>query len=992
MLTIRRLIVLLLLCALPTSVALAQRRVTVRVTDAQSGEPLAGATALIPGTRTGAVSDAEGTMVMTAPDGPLTIDVRRIGYRRRAVPLAAGQSEAAVALDKDVLRLETQVVTGVATSVSRRNVANDVGQVSAEQLARVPAPSLENAIAGRVAGAQVIANSGAPGGGNQIRLRGVTSVFGSANPLYVVDGAIVSDDAVQPGTNALTGASRTSPNATNQDNGVNRIADINPNDIESIEILKGASASAIYGSKAANGVIIIKTKSGSAGRTTVEAVQRLGTRSLSGKYGARRYSLEEARAQGAAKGFTQAQVDSIYRRCGGFCDYEEQLFGENPFSYESSLAVRGGAQNTSYYASGLVLHDGGIEKNTGYDKKSVRLNLSQLVGTRLTMQLNTTLVNTRTRRGISNNDNTNITPYFVFAGTPSWYDMRPSGGQYPTNPWSVTNPFQNADFLQTPDDVDRVIAAASATYSAFSREHQSLQLRIDGGVDRFGEQVNLVSPRYLYFEPNDGLPGTVTALDARSRNANVNLSAVHEFLPTSRAFTARTSAGLQREIADRRSTNVITRDVLTGQENVDRGSATQVFANRQAQRTTALYAQEEVLALDERLLVTGGARAERSTLNGDVNKFYVFPKASVSYRIPGLPSSVSELKARLAMGQSGNQPLYIQKFTPAQGSAYEGANALQPGLISGNPRIRPERQTEVEGGVDVAFGTRAALALTLYQKTIDDVILQFVTAPSLGYNVDIRNGGTIRNRGTEALLTLTPLQRGSLSWLSRTTFARNVGVVTALPAGVTAFNVERDATGQRVAFGAGYGIGRLEVGKRVTQIVANAGLDPAGNVIVKQQGDAAPDFTMGFANDLTWGPWRLSSLFDWQRGGDLVNITMDVFDAFAGSPGRADGGAARADLNDNQQIAQYVQHASFLKLRELSLAYELPAPVVSRVFFNAARSARLELNGRNLVTWTKYPGVDPEVSNFGGQQISRFVDLAPFPPSRSYFFTISASF
>jgi hypothetical protein len=162
---------------------------------------------------------------------------------------------------------------------------------------------------------------------------------------------------------------------------------------------------------------------------------------------------------------------------------------------------------------------------------------------------------------------------------------------------------------------------------------------------------------------------------------------------------------------------------------------------------------------------------------------------------------------------------------------------------------------------------------------------------------------------------------------------------------------------------------------------------------VKKQGDAAPAFTMGFANDLTWRNWRLSSLFDWQHGGDLVSVTRDVFDAFGTSGDQKDGGVARATRNDSEGYAQYIYDASFVKLRELSLSYELPAPVVSRVFFGSARSARLEFSGRNLYTWTDYhAGVDPEVSNFGSQQISRFIDLAPYPPSRSFFFSLAVDF
>ena len=985
-------LLLLLFTLILAPAANAQRRVTGRVTDQTSGQPVPGAAIQIQGTAFGTSAADDGTFAITAPDGPVTLLARRIGYQRREIPLPAGETRADVALRRDVLQLETQVTTGAATSVARRNTATDVVVVSGDVFSRVSVPSLENALAGRIAGATVSQNSGAPGGGNQIRLRGVTSVFGSADPLYVVDGVIVSNETIQSGLNAITSAARSS-NASNQDNGVNRIADLNPNDIESLEVLKGASASAIYGSKAANGVIIIKTKQGSsAGGSypTIDIVQRFGTRALSRKYGHRRFTLAEARTYGAGAGLTQAQVDSNYAACNGFCDFEEQLFGEHPFNYETSLAARGTVSQTSYYASGLNSWDGGIEKNTGYRKQTLRLNLTQVLRPQLTLTFNNNFLRTMTDRGISNNDNANITPYFVFATTPSWFDMRPTNGIYPKAPIAGSNIFQDRDFIKSPEEVNRLISSASLAYAAFSNDRQTLTFRVDGGVDRFNQQDNVISPRFLFFEPNDGLPGTVTSLSASVLRANANFSAVHEFSPAGHGWNATTSLGLQREISNQRSTNIVTRDVLVGQENVNRGSATEVFADRQEVRGLALFGQEEILAFGERLLATVGARAERSTLNGDINKFYWFPKASLSYRLPGLLGLFDEFKTRLAVGQSGNQPLYIQKYTPAQIGTYTGQISFQPGLIQGNPLIRPERETEIEGGFDAsAWDQRASLAFTLYQKKIKDLILNVVPAPSTGSNVSVQNGGSIRNRGIEIALGLTPMQTDRFTWQSNTTFARNVGIVTALPEGVPFFNLERDATGQRVAFGTGYGMGRLEVGKRVTQIVATDSV--GGTVQEVQKGDAAPVFTMGFANNFTFGKLRLTSLLDWSHGGDLVNITMDVYDAFGLSPNLADGGVQRATRNDQNGVSQYVFDGSFVKLRELTLSYELPAAFSKRIFRGAGAS-RIEFGGRNLVTWSNYPGVDPEASNFGNQPISRFIDLAPFPPSRTFYLTLSASY
>ncbi|MDQ6887536.1 MAG: SusC/RagA family TonB-linked outer membrane protein [Gemmatimonadota bacterium] len=998
MLRARSLVIPLLAMALATTQAAAQRRITGRVTDLASGEGLPGATVTIVGTTIGTMTNENGAFALNAPAGPATLLVRRISFKRATIEVGVTQTEANVGLVRDVLQLETQVITGAATSVARQNAANDVGVVTSDQLSNVPAQSVENALQGKVAGLSVSSNSGAPGGGNQVRLRGVTSVFGSSDPLYVVDGVIVSNDALQPGTNAITSANRNTSNATNQDNGVNRISDLNPNDIESVEVLKGASASAIYGSKASNGVIIVKTKTGTSGRTRLNTTVRIGTFDLENKYGARRYSLAEAETKGIAAGMSKAQVDSNFQSCNGFCDFEQQLYGEHQLAYEENVSLSGGSTNgrTSYFASGMNKFDGGIEKGTDYKKQSLRLNLSQLIGDRFAVQINNNLIRTVANRGISNNDNSNITPYFVFAGTPSFFDMRPRNGVYPTNPFAQTNVFQDRDFLKLPEEVYRLISNANATFDALQSPSHSLQLRVAGGVDQFSQQNNIVSPPFLYFEPNDGLPGTLTQLNGNVLHANADFTAVHRWFPAFQDYSFTTSAGVQREISRLRSLNIVTRNTIPGQENPDQGSSSQPFANREEIHGLAFFGQEEFLTMGERLLLTAGTRAERSTVNGDINKFYFFPKGSASYRFHTPASNVDELKLRIAAGQSGNQPLYLQKFSPAFASGtYDGQNTLQAGPAEGDSKIKPERQTEIETGFDITgLSSRASLSFTWYQKTINDVILHITTAPSLGSVVRIQNGGSIRNRGIEMLLTASPLQ-GDLSWVTHTTFARNRGIVTSLPAGISFFNVERDASGQRVQFGAGYGITRLEVGKSVTQIVATdatKGSDAQGNPLVVAKGDAAPSFTMGFGNDFTWKHLRLSFLFDWQHGGNLVNVTQDVYDAFGGSPKLADGGAARADSNDAKGISKYVQDASFVKLRELSISYELPKSFVDQLFLGRAIDARIQLSGRNLKTWTSYPGVDPEVSNFGSQQIARFIDLAPFPPSRSYFLTLAVGY
>lgn len=963
--------------------AFAQRSVSGIVTVEGSGAPIAEANIVLQGT-TAARTGTDGRFVLTrAPSVAFTILVRRIGFNQKMISVGASANDIRIALVQDVLKLQTQVVTGEATTIARRNLANDVAVVSAEDLTRTTTPTVEHALQGKIAGAEVTSNSGAPGGSLQVRLRGVASINASSSPLYVIDGAVVNNVTINSGLNALTGAS-SGVNSSSQDVGVNRIADINPNDIESIEVLKGPSASAIYGSEAANGVIIITTKRGQNGKTVFSLLQRVGTQEITKTLGARRFSLDSAIAYSAPFGANAATVSQWYQNTGGYVDWEKEVYGNHAPSTETALSVRGGALATTFFASGLLHHDAGIMYNTGYDKQSIRLNLNHLEGSKLTLGLSSDLIHTLTKRGFNGNTNrANISPYIVFAATPSFYDYRPVDGVYPVNPFTNSNPLQTMALLKDPEEVYRGIASTSGNYKFVSSDRNELSLQVNAGIDNFTQRANLFSPAELQFEGQDGLPGTTGDNTTQAVVGTYSASLVHKFTPASRSFVATTSAGYRGEYQRQTGINIVTQNLLADQPNVDRGSTVSLFEARNLVQNGSVYAQEELLALNERLLLTAGLLRERSTNDGDPNKFFTYPKASVSYRVPSFTSHVNEFKLRLAVGQTGNQPLYGMKFTPLAPTVYAGNNGVQLGTTLGDPVITPERQTEIEGGFDLdMFRGRVGLQVTGYQKRITDMILRQGLSPSTGYSTQYLNGGAMRNRGTEIGLTAIPFQTGTFTWNSHISFSRNVGVVERLP--VPPFVV--------AGFGYGYGQGRIEVGQSPTQIVGWAPLTvgcPAFCGSLKY-GDTEPRYSLGFSNDLQWGGVRLYGLIDSRQGMSNVDAThrkYDLLNTAADYPANIE----RQHHWTVDRFGEYIEDASFVKLRELTLSYTLPDRVAQRVV-GSARSARLELSGRNLYTWTNYWGLDPEVSNFGNQNILRNQDLYPYPPSRSIAFTLAVEF
>jgi TonB-linked SusC/RagA family outer membrane protein len=967
------------------------RTLTGTVTDALTGQPLEGARISVRGTPLAATTSAAGQFTIgAAPAGSITVTIRRIGNNPEEIVLPPGQNEFRVSLTRDPLRLSDVVVTGQATGVERRNLANAVATVSGEEVSRVSAQTVEQALQGKVVGASIQSNSGAPGGGMQMRLRGVTSINGSSEPLYVVDGVVMSNVAIPSNQNAVTKSTQGSNPSLTQDNQVNRIADLNPNDIENIEVLKGASASAIYGSRASNGVVIITTRRGRAGERRINATQRLGFSKISNTLGSRTFNtLAEATA---AWGTSAA---NFYQQ-GRTFDHERELAGETPISSESVVDISGGDSDTRYFASGLWKHDGGIIKNTGYGKQSVRANLDQDFGSRLNLSLQTNATTSLAQRGLTNNDNAGVSFWMVFPFTPNFLDLRQNpDGTYPDNRFGqVSNPLQTAALMKNDEKVLRSIVAGRLTFNAIQQPGYNLSLYLNGGADQFSQENSLLFPPELQFEPiDDGEPGTALLSNSKNLNLNLGTSAVFTVSPASGRFSATTSVGVNGSSRDLRVSRIVSRNLVGGLGIVGAGTDVRVLEQRQRVEDLALFAQEEFLTLSERLLLTAGLTADRSSANSDTEKYFYYPKFSGSYRFPQPFSPVDELKIRAAYGQSGNQPLFGQKFTPL--SAIENIAGLAAIVVPvqgtvGSLNLRPERLREFEAGADISFGGgRGALELTGFRKDITDLLLQRTLAPSSGFGFEIFNGGKLRTTGAEVAVNLVPIQSAQTEWNFRASYASTRSKILSLPV----------PTFRGLGFGTALGSFQFEEGASATQIVGNDSL-PDGSTVVRKIGDANPSFTMSFVNNLRFNRFRLYGLLDWQHGGSIINLTKFLYDLGQNTIDYADPityGSLQTTKGANRlrlfpkQTAVYVEDASFMKLRELTLSFELPADMVSR-FSRGIRSAELSFSGRNLWTNTDYSGMDPEVSNFGNQAIGRNIDVAPFPPSRSYWFSLSLGF
>jgi TonB-linked SusC/RagA family outer membrane protein len=998
---------------LPLQADAQTRDITGKVTMVGTGQPLADATVSIVGQQVGVRTNERGEYRLRVPSGEVLLQARTLGYKRATQRVAAGQATADFALEKDVLQLEGVTVTGAATTVDRRVAATAVASVNTAELNRVPARSIEMNLAGKVAGARISENSGAPGGGAQIQIRGATSVLGQGDPLYVVDGVIISNAGVSAGASAITRASGSTGNS--QDQVVNRLADLNPNDIESIEVLKSAAASAIYGSRATNGVVVITTKKGSAGQPKWNLTQRVGTQQLMRSLGHRQYAtLDDVLPYvGGPVGEAAARA-ACTPNCTNY-DWQGQLYGRTDPSYETLLSTSGGAGNTRYFASLNDRQESGIMINTGARRTGGRINLDQTLGSKLTASMGLDVTRNFLQRGFGNNNNAGVSPTYTFGYTPAVVDLatRLPNGRWPIMPFDgggsgTSNPFEVLRAIQADESVFRQAGNLRLNYSALSTARHSVQVSFLGGYDRFQQEGVTYSPNYLQFEPADGFLGTAGQNNASSLQTNSGANAVWTWTPGGSLITSLTTSvggSYERqkvEVYRIRGRGLLpTRRIAAGAQDIATEDSRTEF------RDQSYYVNEQALLLNEKLALNAGFRADRSSANGDRDKFYLFPKFSGSYRfVKPVFDQVDELKLRAAWGQSGNRPRFGDRdVLYADGGLIGGQNSLVSAGLLGNPGITPETMNELEFGADATLlGGRVGLEFTRYQRKITDLLLTFPLPPSSGLGSQIINGGQLSVQGTEAVLSLVPLRRGNLEWTSRIIYNSNVQYTNDIP--VPAFPVPG-------SFGAAYGRNRITANTRSTYIWSNAPLRPStttpGTFVVVDTitYDSNPIHTTTFNNDLTWGRFGLSVLLDWRAGGAVSNMTNNLWDEGGNSrdyddaaptsivPGsRACGtqtlGECRYATFNGGDTRPYMQVGSYVKLREVTVNYQAPQAWADRI--PGAKSLRFNLSGRNLALFSDYWGFDPEFNNFGNTNFNRFIDLAPFPPSRQFFLSVDVGF
>ncbi|AVI50358.1 SusC/RagA family TonB-linked outer membrane protein [Pukyongia salina] len=957
--------------------------------NSESGDSLPFVNVIEKGTSNGTTTDIDGNFSIDVSSVPVTLVFSSLGME--TVEQTVSGSPVNVTMAESAQALSEVVVTGLATSTKRSNAANAVSSISAGELTGITTQSgLDGALYGKFNGAEIRANSGAPGGGISMRLRGVTSIFGDQQPLFIVDGVYVDNSSIGFGNNIVSEAAGGGNPSTNQDDASNRIADIDPEDIENVEILKGASAAAIYGSRAAGGVVIITTKRGRKGDAKVSFSQTLGLRSPTQLLGLRDWDQSEIEAFGGPANFNLNNLR----------DYEAELFDHTRVSYTTRFTTSGGANKTDYFFGATHKNEPGLVDNTGYVKSSIRLNIGQRFNDWLDLYVTSNYINSKADRGFFNNGNANRTIGYALAFTYPWENLSPTDGVYPQG-GAGSNVLETVAITKNREEINRFIGSATSNLKIIDGADNRLKLVLQGGFDQYTLRTTSIFPKELsYFRDPTSLGGV--AISGTTVNTNFNLSAflVHNLdLDNGLSFTTQFGNFLQN--FDRNTVITVATGLNGSQTNLGQSSNVGTQQIIVPQKDTGFFGQTEI-NWDDKIIATGGVRGDKSTNNGDSSKTYYYPKGNLAINIHnfdvfGESSVISSLKPRVAYGESGRFSVFNDRFTLMNAQFIDGTSGLSVGNLRGNEDVGPERQTELEYGLDLGLlDGRILLEASVYNKTVDDLLLRADVPSSSGFTEAVKNAGELENRGIELNLNAAIIDREDLQWTANLKWWKNESEVTRLD--VPSFT--------EGGFAASLGTFLIQEGMSATQIVGTynpadftaaeiAERDPEGDGFFVY-GNAEPDFQMSWFNQLSYKGFDFTFLWHWKEGGDAINLTTLLYD-LAGTTWDYDdfgidpsGQLANGPYRASQAFVNpdpVIEDAGYIRLREVGLYYTFPDK-----WFDFVDKVKFGVSGRNLINIFDYNSYDPENSNFGNNVLANNVEVTPYPASKFVNFHLNVNF
>lgn len=1008
--------------------ASAQVKISGKVTDA-GGQGVPGISVVLRNTNHGVSTDAAGDYTITADVKPGTyiLDFSGVGFKARSqsVQITAGNNSYTTnaQLAEDALGLEEVVVTGTSQGTTRRQLGNYISTVRADQLNKGATGDVLSALQGKTAGAQIIQNGGDPAGGVSVRLRGISSVNSSSEPLYIVDGIIVN--------NATNRVTNTSANYDGQNFvgaiGQNRMADINPADIERIEVLNGAAAAAIYGSRANAGVIQIFTKRGSSGAPVVSFSSNFMVSELRKKLDVNQAPVKFG---GSPDVFTQDILSTVTTTTPVTrYDYQDYIF-RTALGTDNNISVSGGRDRTRYYASGTYYYNQGIVQNTDFRRYGFRFNLDQTLNDVISFNIGLNYINSggdEKPNGQSFFSPTNavtiIGNFHNIWERDALGNLKAVGERGRVNPVSVIEDFKQRQ------ETNRILSNLGVRLKPL----KNLTFDYTLGIDNYSQNGTTFIPPFAY-NVNTAFYGGGVTLDATlngySSTATNNFFQINNELNGNYTFNLSKDLGSTTQVGysvqyERNNYLLLQgRGLAPGVESVNSAATILPGVDDRSEISISGGYLQQNFKYKNQFFVTGAVRLDGSSVFGENERNQVYYKASGSYLLSetdywqnlGVEDWWNTFKLRAAYGESGNLTgigayQRINAYTPY---ALTGKTSFNSSNTLANENIKPERQKELEIGTDLSFfSNRLGIQFNWYRKRVEDLLINRFIAPTTGYAGFLNNIGSLENKGIELVVNASPVNNSNLRWDITAIYNRNrnkavdigqalilfstnagapVAILQGQPIGVfygTFFAT--DGNGNQVKNTSG--IPQMERGVQVSPMEyttqRNASGLPSGTTLRKIIGDPNPDYTGSLINEVSYKKLSLRLQLDAVQG-------VDVFNAdFRTRQGVGNGKVAeqehlgllpRGYINGIYAVEEWrIDDGSFVKLREASLSYN---------FGNLKwfRDLRVSLTGRNLISWDDYKGYDPEVNAAGQSTILRGIDFGAIPIPRTFSFGVSTKF
>lgn len=963
---------------LPAGAITYNKIITGKVT-APDGEALAGVTVVEPGTSNGTVTDIDGNYRISVSDNAQRLEFSYLSYQKQMVEIN-NRSVIDVVLEDDNKTLSEVVVVGYTTE-KKVLTTSAIGEVKSADVKDLPVPGIDGILQGQTAGVLVNQNSGTPGGGMSVRIRGVSSIGGSSQPLYVIDGIpVTTGDFAQIGY---------------EGQGINALSDLNPNDVESISVLKDAAAAAIYGARASNGVVIITTKRGGNRKPVVN---------LNAYYGVqetwKRLEMLDARdwmlyrndlAESAV--FSEDDINNIRINT----DWQEEIFRTAPISnYE--LSTSGGNDKTSVFISGNYFNQKGILVGTDYQRLNGRINIDHRLSQRLLIGASTGLTYAKTNR--VEGDQTLHGPLPNGISTPAIFPVYNSDGSYNqegpySNAISIANEAINQNFsfraLSNVFATIKLLPGLSFTTKWGAdvlnfREHAYESVKTVQGAKFNGlgfatntSVINLVSNNTLNYVQSFG-------------RHNVDLMTGYSF----EQYQNRSSFIRAQDFADPSLQYIDAASTIVSASSSGFESGIRSFFGRANYNFSNKY------------LITFSGRLDGSSRFGENNRNGFFPAVSGAWRIAEEQffkvKPISELKLRASYGLTGNDDISPFLFAALYGTtSYGGQPGIYPSNIP-NPDLKWETTAQLNLGIDIGlWDNRLNISADVYDKQTRDLLLSRPLPTSSGFSVITENVGQVQNRGLELAVSGDILSKRQVSWTTRINVSANRNKVLKL------YN-------KQPIDDLGRGSNRIEEGEPIGIFYSflSLGVDPStGDIVYKdvnydgeitaadrtKVGNPHPDFIGGITNTLGYKGWDLNVFFQGSYGNDMFNGSRLFLESLTGGdnqlaitntrwqqPGDItaipDATSDPVRSASNRRVSsRFIEDGSYLRLKNLTLGYSFNRQKLADLHISACR---LYFSGQNLLTFTQYSGLDPEVNYSGNENAVIGTDFFTYPQARAY--------